>query len=224
MRWRPYGSSATTYGKWGGGTLAALAVAIGLYQYTVVQPREQAAEAARVELTQTLPRELAAAHQAISAETQVPAVRQRADALLTQGRTALERGNAAEAGVAVKELDQLATSVRQEYTLRIAGRPEDQTGFFREHPRYQGRAYFLVVDAIDPRGNPVKLPVRNDETNETETVSRFAVRVPAQTFEAVRNDKSRNGIVQNSRLAEKRRGVLEPEFRMPVLEGRLTRW
>ena len=108
--------------------------------------------------------------------------------------------------------------------LRIAGRPEDQTGFFREHPRYQGRAYFLVVDAIDPRGNPVQLPVRNDETNQTETVSRFAVRVPIETFEAVRNDKARNGIVQNSRLAEKRRGFLEPEFRMPVLEGRITRW
>jgi hypothetical protein len=214
----------TTYGKWGGVTLAALAVAIGLYQYTVVRPREQAAEAARVALTQTLPRDLAAAHQVISAETQVPAVRQRADALLTQGRTALERGNAAEAGAAVKELDQLATSVRQEYTLRIAGRPEDQTGFFREHPRYQGRAYFLVVDAIDPRGNPVKLSVRNDETNETETVSHFAVRVPAQTFDAVRSDKLRNGIVQNPRLAQKRRGLLEPEFLMPVLEGRLTRW
>jgi hypothetical protein len=203
---------------------SALAVAIGFYQYTVVRPREQAAEAARVELTQTLPRELAAAHQVINAETQVPAMRQRADALLTQGRTALERGNAAEAGAAVKELDQLATSVRQEYTLRIAGRPEDQTGFFREHPRYQGRAYFLVVDAIDPRGNPVKLPVRNDETNETETVSHFAVRVPAQTFDAVRSDKLRNGIVQNSRLAQKRRGLLEPEFLMQVLEGRLTHW
>ena len=82
----------------------------------------------------------------------------------------------------------------------------------------------LVVDAIDPRGNPVKLPVRNDETNETETVSRFAVRVPAQTFDAVRSDKLRNGIVQNSRLAQKRRGLLEPEFLMPVLEGRLTHW
>ena len=151
-------------------------------------------------------------------------MRQRADAILAQGRTALERGNAAEARAAVTELDRLATSVRQEYTLRIAGRPEDQTGFFREHPRYQGRAYFVVVDAVDPRGNPVKLPVRNDETNETETVSRFAVRVPIKTFDAVRNDKSRNGIVQNSRLGQKRRGFLDPEFRMPVLEGRITHW
>lgn len=120
---------------------------------------------------------------------------------------------------AKRMVDQLADS-----KLDVMERATDQTGFFREHPRYQGRAYFIVVDAIDPRGNPVKLPVRNDETNETETVSRFAVRVPAQTFDAVRNDKSRNGIVQNSRLGQKRRGLLEPEFLMPVLEGRLTRW
>ena len=31
----------TTYGKWGGATLAALAVAIGLYQYAVVRPHRR---------------------------------------------------------------------------------------------------------------------------------------------------------------------------------------
>jgi hypothetical protein len=40
----------------------------------------------------------------------------------------------------------------------------------------------------------------------------------------VRSDKTRNGIVQNARMAEKRRGFLEPEFRMPALEGRITAW
>jgi len=214
----------STYGKWLGGGLAALVVVLALYHFGVVRPRQQAAEAARIELAETLPRQLAAAHQAITAEARVPDARQRADAILAQGRTALDRGNAAEARAATSELDRLAVALRQEYVLRIAGRPQDQTGFFREHPRYQGRAYFIVVDAIDPAGKPVQLPVRNDETNRTETVSRFAVRVPIETFDAVRNDKSRNGIVQNARMAEKRRGYIEPEFRMPALEGRITRW
>ena len=213
-----------THGKWIGGVVAALVVAIGLYHLAIVRPREQAAIAARTELTETLPRQLAAAHQAITAEAQVPAARQRADALLAQGRAALDRGNAADARQAMTELDRLATTLRQEYTLRIAGRPEDQTGFFREHPSFQGRAYFVVVDALDANGNAVRLPVRNDETSQTETVSRFAVRVPLETFNAVRDDKARNGIVQNARLGEKRRGFLEPEFRMPVLESRITRW
>jgi hypothetical protein len=197
-----------TFGKWLAGGLAGLLLISGFY-YSGVE---------------TLPRALTAAHQAVTAETQVASVRQRADAMLAEGRAALDRGNAQAARAAVAGLDQLAMQLRQEYVLRIAGRPQDQTGFFREHPKYKGRAYFVVVDAVDRSGNPVELPIRNDETNETETVSRFAVRVPAQTFEAVRNDKATNGIVQNARLAEKRRGALEPEFRMPVLEGRITRW
>jgi uncharacterized protein DUF6384 len=213
-----------TYGKLTAIGLATLAVFVGAYYFGVVQPRERAAQSAQVEITQTLPRQLAAAHSSVVAEAQSPAVRQRADAILARGRAALERGNVVDARAAIAELDQLAALLRREYVLRIAGRPQDQTGFFREHPSFQGRAYFIVVDAVDPDGKPVELPVHNDETNKTETVSRFAVRVPIETFDAVRNDKARNGIVQNARMAEKRRGFIEPEFRMPVLEGRITRW
>lgn len=199
-------------------------IGLGAYHFGVVRPRENATETARIELTQTLPQRLAAAYQAVIAEAQVPAARQRAEAIRGQGRAALERGNAAEARSAIADLDRLATALRQEYVLRIAGRPEDQTGFYREHPSFDGRAYFVVVDAVERNGRPVRLPIRNDETNQMETVSRFAVRVPFATFEAVRNDKARNGIVQNARLAEKRRGLLDPEYAMPVLEGRITRW
>jgi hypothetical protein len=213
-----------TYGKWAAAALALFVAGFGLYHFTVVAPRERAAATAQRDLTETLPRALTAAHQAVTAEAQVPAARQRADAILAQGRTALERGNAADARAAIAELDRLAGLLRQEYVLRIAGRPQDQTGFFREHPRFQGRAYFIVVDAVDAAGKPVELSVRNDETNKTETVSRFAVRVPNETFDAVRNDKAKNGIVQNARMAEKRRGFLEPEFRMTALDGRITRW
>lgn len=211
-------------GKWAAGVLVALGIAGGGYHYTVTAPQQRAAEAARIELTQILPRDLAAARQAIATEAKVPEARQRAEAIVAQGVSALERSDAAGARAALTELDRLATTLRQEYTLRIAGRPEDQTGFFREHPSFRGRAYFITVDAIDPQGQPVKLPVRNDETNQSESVSRFAVRVPADTFNAVRSDKERNGVVQNTRMAEKQRGYLEPEFRMPALEGRITRW
>jgi len=213
-----------TYGKWLAGVLTGLLLLIAFYHFGVVRPREQAAEAARTEITERLPRALTAAHQAVTAETQVAGVRQQADAMLAEGQAAIDRGKAEAARAAVAELDRLAARLRQEYVLRIAGRPEDQTGFFREHPKFGGRAYFVVVDAIDRAGNTVQLPIRNDETNQTETVSRFGVRIPYETYEAVRNDKARNGIVQNARMAEKRRGVLDPEFRMPALEGRITRW
>ena len=212
------------YGRRFGTAVAVLAVLFAYYQYQVVGPARQAAEATRVELSETLPRDLDALHQAIVGEAQVPDARELGDSLHAQGKAAIQRGNAAEARQVVANLDTLASQLRQEYRLLIAGRPEDETGFFREHPSFQGRAYFVVVDAVDQRNLPVRLPIRNDETNETETVSRFAVRVPIATFNAIRNDKTANGIVQNAELAEKRRGYLEPEFKMMVLPGRITRW
>ena len=212
------------YGKRIAAAAAVIALLFGAYQYGVVRPAQQARDAARIELSQTLPRELEAAHQAVVAEAQVPDARELADALRSQGQAAIQRGNATEARGALANLDTLASQLREEYTLRIAGRPDDETGFFREHPSFQGRAYFVVVDATNPRGLPVRLPIRNDETNQTETVSRFAVRVPIATFNAVRADKAANGIVQNAVLGEKRRGYLEPEYKMPVLAGRITRW
>ena len=214
----------TTYGKWIAATLASLVAVAALYRVGVVAPRERAAEVARAELTEELPRQLAAAHGAASTEARVPALKERADAILAQGRAALERGNAAAARAALAELDGFAQALEQEYVLRIAGRPQDQTGFYREHPGFGGRAYYVVVDAIDPAGKPVQVSIRNDETSKTETVSRFAIRVPIETFDSVRNDKTRNGIVQNARMAEKHRGYLQPEYRMPVLEGRITHW
>jgi hypothetical protein len=201
--------------------LAVIVGAVGFYQFTVVRPQQQAAEAARIELTQTLPRALNVAHQAVMAEAQVEEARARSASLLAQGQAALARNNAAEARTTLGEIDALLAALRQEYVLRIAGRPEDQTGFFRE-TRMRGRIFYLVVNAVDTRGQAVQLPVRNGETNAVQTVSRFAVAVPEQTFDRVRADKARNTIVQNDRLAEKRRGFLEPDFRMPVLEGRLT--
>ncbi len=213
-----------TYGKWAAAALIAVILVFAVYHFTVVKPREQAAEAARVELTETLPRDLTAAHAAITAEAQVPAAQDQADAILAQGQSALEREDAAAARSAIADLDRLAQSLQQEYVLRIAGRPEDETGFYREHPSFDGRAYFIVVDAVNANGEPVSLPIRNDETNETEIVSRFAVRVPIETFDAVRNDKQTNGIVQNATMAKKRRGYIEPEFLMPTLPGRITSW
>jgi len=214
----------STYGKLAAAAVGLLIVIFGVYHFAVVKPWEEAAEAARTEIAETLPRDLTAAHSAIIAEARVPEARERADSILAQGRAALEREDGAGAREAIAELDSLANALQQEYVLRIAGRPEDDSGFYREHPSFSGRAYFLVVDAVDANGEPVSLPVRNDETNETETVSRFAVRVPVETFDAVRQDKAANGIVQNARLAEKRRGYLEPEFLMPTLPGRITSW
>lgn len=207
------------------GALAALIIAVTGYQVAVVAPAEQAARSARDELTIDLPKALDIATKAALGEAQIDTARQRATALSAAGKLALERGNADEARGAVAALDQLTQQLRLEFTLRIPARPEEQTGFARENNAAPGgRGLYVVVNAIDLDEKPVRLRVRNEETGDTDTVSRFAVRVPQATYQAIRADKQANGILQRVRLAEKRRGFLEPDYLMAVESGRLTKW
>ena len=68
------------------------------------------------------------------------------------------------------------------------------------------------------------MPVLNEENGKTETVTKWGVRVPLSTFDAVRRDKQDNGIIENNRLGEKKRGALQPDYLMPVLGGTITKW
>jgi hypothetical protein len=210
-----------TTGKWLLGTVAAVGIAFGGYQVLVAGP-----ERARIaDITTAAPQRMAAAHAAALAEAQVDPARQRANALLAAGQAAIARRSSEEIQEVERQFTELTATLRQEFTLRIAGRPEDETGVARQNARFpQGRGFYIIVDAVDARNQAVRIPVRNEETNQTETVARFGVRVPDQTWNAVRADKQRNGIVQNNRLGEKRRGHLDIEYRIPVLEGRITRW
>src|SRR6202007_1377675 len=82
-----------TYGKRAAAALAVLALLVGGYFFGGVAAREWGAPAA---------------HSTVAAEAKPPAVRERADAILAQGRAALERGNAVDARAAIAELDRLA--------------------------------------------------------------------------------------------------------------------
>ena len=77
---------------------------------------------------------------------------------------------------------------------------------------------------ITPDGRKLSLPVRNEETGETQTVTRFGVRVPEAVYEAVRRDKTDDGIVQKSRFGIRRRGTLAVDYQMPFEGGFITKW
>src|SRR5690606_18748422 len=119
-----------------------------------------------------------------------------------------------------RELAQLRETVAQEYTLTIVSRPGETSGVWRRPPRNaQARNYYLVVEAVAPDGRKLSLPIANEETGATEVVTKFAVRVPQATFEAVAADKRDDGIIQKSRFGTKKRGALTPEYEMPFEGG-----
>lgn len=96
-------------------------------------------------------------------------------------------------------------------------RAGESTGVWRRPPHgSQARNYYLIVEAITPQGEKLSLPIRNEETGTVETVSKFGVRVPQDTFETVARDKRDDGIVQKNRFGEKRRGVVGRKLRNAV--------
>lgn len=215
-------------GRYGRGLaiLAAVAgIGWGVWQFAVVQPERQAAESARIELTQTLPARLNAAFADIAATTTDAEARRRADALKADAERALRNGDRTAAAAAIAGLGALREEVVSEYVLTVVSRPGVDSAFTRIPPRSPNRRnYYLIVEAVAPDGRKLTLPIRNEETGETERVAIFGVRVPQEMWERVRTDKRDDGIVQFNRFGVKRRGTLATDYLMPFEGGMLTKW
>src|SRR5690625_3766929 len=186
---------------------------------------ERAAEAARVEITETLPRQLEQVSAAALSAAESEEARRRIELLQAEASLALSRSDAEAARVALDALERLRSDLLQTYEVRIVSRPGEDSGIYRVPDVNTGaRNYYLIVEAITPDGERLALPVRNEETGATEVVSKWAVRVPEAIYEAVRRDKLEDGIVQNDIVATTPRGVLEPAYSMDVSGGAITEW
>ena len=217
-----------TWGRYAAGALAAIAVLwIGwsaLYEW----PRQAAISAQQTELSTTLPARFADLQKQIDAETAQsgqtalgPAVA----ATVRRGLAAARAGNLTEARAARAELEDQLTRLRAEYTIRIVSRKGELSGLWRlPKVNRATRNYYLVVEAIDKSGNIRKQSILNEETTKRETVSKWAVRVPREVLERVRADKADDGIINAARVAEKKRGFLEPDWTIPLAGGAITRW
>jgi hypothetical protein len=230
----PAGLKRTLFTFWvrrwrvGRNVLTALAVFLVLsaaYYFGVSRPAERAREQARIEIEQTLPQAIRGAHTDIAAVASDPEAKARADALLNDGERAIRGRDRAGMERARTELLQLRDRLNSEYTLTIVSRPGEPSGVWRRPPRgILARNYYLIVEAVTPDGRRLSLPVRNEETGDTEVVSKFGVRVPEQVYEAVARDKRDDGIVQNNIFGTKRRGTLAVDYKMPFEGGMITRW
>jgi hypothetical protein len=187
-------------------------------------------EQARIEqqITVALPRALEQAHREAQGEARVQAAVDRADQLLAEGRAALSRRDVAGAERAVASLRDLRATLIQAYRLIVYNRPGQPSGVFRRPPTTAANRdnnYYLIVEAVGPDGQPLTLPIVNEENGQTERVNRWGQRVPRPIYEAVGRDKQDDGVIQRNLVGEKRRGALAVEFAMQAVAGAtITRW
>jgi hypothetical protein len=203
--------------KWGPAVIAAgLVLVLGLGGYFLAwQPYQSAQrESARIELSETLPAQMDALYKSIYDETKVQQAVTNAELLRTRGKAA-----------AVAGLTALRDQLRQEFSLRIVNRQDVKTGFWT-FPEVNTAAtnYYLVVEAIDPEGKALTLPITNEENGTTENVAIWGVRVPEAVYKSVEQDKLDDGIIQRNVMGMKEYGFLDVDYVMPVLGGAVTRW
>ncbi len=214
--------------KWGPAALAvALFLIIGFGGYFLAyKPFQQSQiEAARVELAEKLPAQMDALYDTIFQETKVQQAAIEAEEIRTRGKTAAAEGNREGALDAISDLTAIRDQLRQEYSLRIVNRQGTQSGFWT-FPEINTEAtnYYIVVEALDPDGEALSLPILNEENGETETVPIWGVRVPENVYRSVEADKRDDGIIQRNTVGIKQDGFLDVEYTVPVLGGAVTRW
>lgn len=204
--------------------VAMLVLAVGYFGAWRPYQSNQA-EQARLELTEGLPAQMDVLYQTIFEETKVQQAVMDAEALRTRGKTLAAEGDRAGAEDAVARLTALRDLLRQEYTLRVVNRPDEQSGFWT-FPEINTAAtnYYIVVEAQNADGEVLSLPILNEETGQTETVPVWAVRVPEAVYNSVAADKRDNGIIEANEVGRKSDGFMEVEYLVPVVGGALTRW
>ena len=206
---------------------ALLVIGAAFYGWSAYQRgvEENRLAAARIELTETLPAELdriTVATRATAGDAEAVAA---VDRLAMDAEAALAREEAETAKRLIGELEALQDQLELAYELRIVSRPGEPSGVFRiPDVNRTARNYYLIVEAIGPDGSALSLPITSEEDGSTATVSKFGVRVPRATYDAVAADKQADGIVDAARLGEKRSGSLGETYLMNVEDGRIREW
>jgi hypothetical protein len=217
-----------TRARWGRPLAFALGLLVllgGGWWFGVHLPAEQARIAERQELEEGLPRALRAEHARVLATTQEAAPRERAARLLAEGEAAARAGALGDARARLASLQELQQVLAQDYAVRIVSRPGEPSGVWRvpeANPR--GRNFYLIVEAVDRNGRPVEVPITSEEDGRTTRVSKWGLRVPAEEFERVRQDKLREGMVGQPVVGVKQAGQMAPVWTVPTTGGAILSW
>jgi len=206
------------WGKWVIGAVTALSLGLGMIGYN--------SYVASTELSSTIPAALDRLAGDIAADATLPAVRARATAIVTDGKTAARDGRAVPARAAVATLENLRNEVRAEYDIRIVSRPGESTGVWRTPAGNPGaaRSYYLIVEAIGADGKALSRAITAETDGKLEVVTKWGQRVPEQLYRQIEAEKRQSGLIQNPILGRKVRGQLEPTWQVSLPGGTITRW
>jgi hypothetical protein len=201
------------WGKWVLGGVGVLIAAWVINYFVLVAPRA------------ALPEKLSQAHAQVIEIAESNEAKERAEGLLNAGKAALRQGDTDATRQALSSLKDMRTTLEQAYALRIVNRPGERSGVWRVPDiNTRARNYYIIVEAVDPTGKVLRVPITNEETGKTERVTEWGLRVDEGTFERVARDKQDDGIIERDRVGYKSRGYLVPKYEMRTSAAAITQW
>ncbi|MEZ5955218.1 MAG: DUF6384 family protein [Hyphomonas sp.] len=209
-----------------GAAVVALGFGWGAYEFGVVQPAKARVEAQRIELTQTIPGELAALRDEVQASTEDAEADRLAETYYQDGMAATRDGEAAPARAALASLKTLQGDLAVSYEVRVVYGPgEPRSGVFRiPDDAPQTRNYYLIVEAVDAAGRVLEVPVTSEEDQTVKRTKKWGQRVSEDDFYRVAADKGDDQIIQNDVIGSKASGVLRPAYSVETPGGAILEW
>jgi hypothetical protein len=206
--------------KWIRPLLLLLTLLFGLwlaYYFLVIWPEKSARSA----LPEALASHYAEIVEVSDDETAVARARQ----YNKDGELALQNARFDEARAAVEQLERMLIQLKQAYKLQIIQRPGEPSGVWRiPDVNTRARNYYLIIEAVDDRGEVLSLPVTSEETGQTRFADKWGIRVNASVFERIAEDKRDDGIIQQRVIGRKQRGRLEPDYSINTSGAAITDW
>jgi hypothetical protein len=210
-------------GQWAKRIAFILVVLIGVwagYRYFVVLPQVRS-QKQLARLTQSIE-----SLRSDSLEAAVePGAKQKINAIADDGLIAARGGDLAAAEAAHQTLESAHAAINQAYTIQIVSRPGMPSGVWRyPEANRKARNYYLIVEALSPGGQRLKLPITSEEDGSVRSVSEWGLRVDAHVFEQVKQDKTVDGIVDQKIVGKKQRGSLTPSYLINTTGAAITQW
>lgn len=172
-----------------------------------------------------LPTQIGQTFSAIQKTAKNPTILTQATTLVDQAASALNERDLLQAEGVYSELQNLKTSLQQAYEIRIVSRQGELSGVWRiPDANENARNYYLIVEAVDRKGNILPVSITNEEDNKKVQVKAWGVRVDYSVFQQVAADKRDDGIIQNNIVGNKKAGFIKPAYLIRTNGATISQW
>ncbi|VEB97208.1 Uncharacterised protein [Cedecea lapagei] len=125
---------------------------------------------------------------------------------------------------AVNRMDEMYEYVAEPLTFIVVDRIGEKSGVERTYDESGGRSWYLIAEAINSRGVPQSVWVKDSETGRERKTTTFGIRISQAEFEKLKKDKQDDGHIDNYIVGNKPANQLNVRYQRPVMDGRILSW